>query len=143
MLHLATLKRYSGGAAPWGRAGGCLKALIPGHVPRPVAYNEVLAERVRTELSGREGISERKMFGGISLMLGGKMCVGVIGDDLMVRVGPDSYEEALAAPHTREMDFTGRSLRGFVYVKPSRPSSPNSSFWERMATVCPGKFSFT
>ncbi len=51
-------------------------------------------------------------------MLGRKMCVGVIGDDLMVRVGPDSYEEALAAPHAREMDFTGRSLRGFVYVGP-------------------------
>ena len=83
-----------------------------------MVYNEVLAERVRTELSGREGLSERKMFGGISFMLGGKLCVGVVGDDLMVRVGPDRYEEALAAPHAREMDFTGRSLRGFVYVDP-------------------------
>lgn len=85
---------------------------------KAMAYNEVLAERVRAELSGREGLSERKMFGGVSFMLGGKMCVGVIGDDLMVRVGPASYEEALAAPHAREMDFTGRSLRGFVYVDP-------------------------
>ncbi len=51
-------------------------------------------------------------------MLGGKMCVGVIKDDLLVRVGPEGHEEALAKPHVREMDFTGRSLKGFVYVGP-------------------------
>ncbi len=51
-------------------------------------------------------------------MLGGKMCLGVVRDDLLVRVGPDNYEEAMREPHARPMDFTGRSLRGFVFVGP-------------------------
>jgi TfoX/Sxy family transcriptional regulator of competence genes len=58
------------------------------------------------------------MFGGIAFMLDGKMCCGVIEDDLIVRVGPERYEEALSEPHVRPMDFTGRSLRGFVFVGP-------------------------
>lgn len=56
------------------------------------------------------------MFGGLALMLHGNMCVGCLGDELMVRVGPDAYREALAHPHAREMDFTGRPLTGYVYV---------------------------
>jgi TfoX/Sxy family transcriptional regulator of competence genes len=83
-----------------------------------MAYDEGLAERVRQVLSGRKGLTERKMFGGIAFMLDGKMCCGVIEDDLVVRVGPERYEEALAEPHARPMDFTGRSLRGFVFVGP-------------------------
>ena len=51
-------------------------------------------------------------------MLGGSMCCGVVRDDLVVRVGPDSYEDALAEPHARPMDFTGHPLRGMVYVEP-------------------------
>ncbi|MFQ6013357.1 MAG: TfoX/Sxy family protein [Thermoplasmata archaeon] len=82
-----------------------------------MAYDERLAQRVRGALTGEE-VTEKRMFGGITFMLGDKMCVGVLKDDLVVRVGPDGYEEALAAPHAREMDFTGRSLRGFVYVGP-------------------------
>ena len=58
------------------------------------------------------------MFGGISFMLGGNMCCGVMGNDLVVRVGPERHEEALAKPHARPMDFTGRPLRGLVYVGP-------------------------
>ncbi len=83
-----------------------------------MVYNEVLAERVRNVLSGHEGLTEKKMFGGISFMLGGKMCIGVIKDDLVVRVGSERHEETLAKPHVRGMDFTGRSIRGFVYVGP-------------------------
>ena len=56
------------------------------------------------------------MFGGLACMIAGNMCVGIVGDDLMVRVGPDWYEAALDLPHVREMDFTGRTMRGFVYV---------------------------
>ena len=56
------------------------------------------------------------MFGGLCFMLQGNMSFGVVGSELMVRVGPDSYAEALALPHAREMDFTGRSMRGMVFV---------------------------
>ncbi len=83
-----------------------------------MVYDEVLADRVRSELSGLEGLTERKMFGGIASMLDGKMAVGVIKDDLVVRVGRERHEEVLAQPHVREMDFTGHSIRGFVYVGP-------------------------
>jgi hypothetical protein len=58
------------------------------------------------------------MFGGLAFMINGHMCVGLIGDDLMVRVGPEGYAEALAHPHTRPMDFTGRPMKGYVYVAP-------------------------
>ncbi len=56
------------------------------------------------------------MFGGLTFMVAGHMAVGVAGDELMVRVGPDGYDDALAQPHAREMDFTGRALNGFVFV---------------------------
>lgn len=61
-------------------------------------------------------MSERKMFGGLCFMTSGNMCFGILGSELMVRVGADAYDEALALPHAREMDFTGRSMRGMVYV---------------------------
>ena len=81
-----------------------------------MAFDEGLAERVSTALDDEPDLSERKMFGGLAFMIAGNMCVGIVGDDLMVRVGPDSYEAALDLPHTREMDFTGRTMRGLVYV---------------------------
>lgn len=81
-----------------------------------MAYDEVLADRVRSRLSERPDFSERKMFGGLCFMLGGHMCCGVVDRELMVRVGPDAYEDALAQPHARHMDFTGRPLNGMVYV---------------------------
>jgi TfoX/Sxy family transcriptional regulator of competence genes len=81
-----------------------------------VAYDEELAERARDVLTLREGVSERKMFGGIAFMLGGNMACGVLDDDLIVRVGPDKYERALAERHTREFDFTGRPSKGIVVV---------------------------
>jgi hypothetical protein len=56
------------------------------------------------------------MFGGLAFMIAGNMCVGIVGDDLMVRVGPDAAPDALELPHAREMDFTGRPMRGFVFV---------------------------
>lgn len=58
------------------------------------------------------------MFGGVGWMLQGNLAVGVMGTELIVRVGPDAYEDALAQPHTREFDFTGRSMRGWVLVAP-------------------------
>ena len=81
-----------------------------------MAFDEQLAERVRGLLVVFPGIVERKMFGGLAFLLRGNMCCGVVGDALMVRVGRESYEAALGEPHVREMDFTGRPLRGFIYV---------------------------
>lgn len=83
-----------------------------------MAYDEELAARVRRVLAGRQVVAERRMFGGLSFLLGGNMCCGVAGDELMVRVGPEEHRAALELPHTREMELTGRPLRGFVYVSP-------------------------
>jgi TfoX/Sxy family transcriptional regulator of competence genes len=97
-----------------------------------MAYDEVLADRVRQALEGRLGLTERKMFGGIAWMLEGNMCVGVLGEDLMVRVGPDGWEDALDEPHVRPMDFTGRPLKGYVYVAPTGCASDEALLdWTR------------
>ncbi len=81
-----------------------------------MAYSEALAERVRDALDDRADVREQKMFGGLAFMVSGNMCCGIMGDDLLVRVGKDGYDDAMARPHTREMDFTGRPMRGFVVV---------------------------
>jgi TfoX/Sxy family transcriptional regulator of competence genes len=79
-------------------------------------YDERLAERVRAALSDMRGISERKMFGGLAFLLDGRMCVGVLNDELVVRSGPDRHAEALKRTHACPMDFTGRAMTGMVYV---------------------------
>ena len=84
-----------------------------------MAYDEALAARVKEILSGRPDIAERKMFGGLAFMLAGNMCCGVTDKGLMVRVGPEGYEEALALPHAGVMDLTGRPMRGWVLVQPA------------------------
>lgn len=83
-----------------------------------MAYDEALADRVRDLLSLRADVRERKMFGGIAFMLAGNMACGVLGDELIVRLGPVEDERALAEPNTRAFDFTGRPMRGFVVVGP-------------------------
>lgn len=83
-----------------------------------MTYDETLAERIRQALAVREGLTEKKMFGGIAFMLRGNMCCGIVRDELMVRVGPERFEETLARPHARPMDFTGRPMKGMVYVGP-------------------------
>lgn len=82
---------------------------------RPVAFDEGLAERLRAALAGPD-VDERRMFGGYGLLVAGNICVGVIGDDLIVRVGPEGYADALGRPGVREFDFTGRPMRGWVVV---------------------------
>ena len=81
-----------------------------------MAYNEELAQRVRIQLQDLKGICERKMFGGLCFLLRGNMICGIVKENLMLRVGPDQYEKALKRKHARVMDFTGRPLKGFVYV---------------------------
>lgn len=81
-----------------------------------MAYDEGLAERLREVFIDRMDIDEKRMFGGLAFMCRDHMCVGIIGDELMVRVGVENYGEALQQAHAREMDFTGKALKGFVYV---------------------------
>jgi hypothetical protein len=83
---------------------------------RRVTYDEKLADRVRRVLGPREDVTEKKMFGGLTFLLDGKMFCGIVKDDLMVRVGPERYEAALAQAHVRPMDFTGRPMTGYVFV---------------------------
>ena len=83
-----------------------------------MAFDEGVAQRLREAIEDRPDIVEKRMFGGIAFMHSGNMCCGVVGDVLMARVGPDAYADALTRPNAREMDFTGRALKGFVYVDP-------------------------
>ena len=83
-----------------------------------MAYDEKLADRVRDVLEQEDGVTERKMFGGLAFMVRGQMACGIVGDDLMLRLGAESAEEALERPHVRPMDFTGRPMSGMVYVGP-------------------------
>lgn len=84
-----------------------------------MAYDEGVVERLREFFADRHDVKEKKMFGGIAFMVTGHMCCGVVGDTLMARVGPDRYEKALTQTHAREMDFTGKPMKGFVYVDPA------------------------
>lgn len=83
-----------------------------------MAYDEGLAERIRSVVGDERRITEKKMFGGVAFLLGGRMFVGIVKDDLMVRVGPERYQEALQGAHVRPMDFTGKPMLGYVYVAP-------------------------
>jgi TfoX/Sxy family transcriptional regulator of competence genes len=81
-----------------------------------MGFDEGLAERVRGFVVDDPDVSERKMFGGLCFLSSGNMCFGIVGSELMVRVGPEGYKELLSEPNAREMDFTGRAMRGMVYV---------------------------
>lgn len=81
-----------------------------------MAYDEKLATRVRLALAG-EPVTEKKMMGGLCFMVRGHMCVGVDKTRLMVRVGPEAHERALKLKHAAPMDFTGKPMRGFVFVE--------------------------
>jgi TfoX/Sxy family transcriptional regulator of competence genes len=81
-----------------------------------VAYDTELASRIRAALAAHPGIDEKKMFGGISFMVAGQMACGVLKDDLVVRIDPARFDAAVAQPHVRPFDFTGRPMTGMVYV---------------------------
>ena len=83
-----------------------------------MAFDEQLANRIRQIVGSRKEITERKMFGGLAFLFRGRMCCGIVGSDLMVRVADDEFEVVMRSPHARPMDFTGKPLRGFVYVSP-------------------------
>ena len=81
-----------------------------------MAFDEGLAQRIRE--SRGEGLDEKKMFGGLAFFDRSNRVFGVMGDVLMVRIGAESHESAISQPHAREMDFTGRPMRGMIYVDP-------------------------
>jgi TfoX/Sxy family transcriptional regulator of competence genes len=101
-----------------------------------MAYDEKLAERIRTALSGRSEVEERRMFGGVAFMVRGHMTVGVVGPTLMVRHAPEDADALLREPHARPMDFTGRPMRGFLYVDPPGTKTAVAlGTWIRRATA--------
>ncbi len=100
-----------------------------------MAYDEKLAARVRALLTDRTNVSERKMFGGLTFMIAGHMCCGVNGGELIVRLDPDREDDALAEPHARPMDFTGRPMRGFVTVQPDGPRGAQMHRWVQEAVA--------
>ena len=81
-----------------------------------MAYNTVTADRLRKILGGRKGVSEKAMFGGLSFLIDGKMFCGVLKDDLVVRIDPAESDVLLEKPNVRPMDFTGRPMKGYLYV---------------------------
>lgn len=83
-----------------------------------MSYDEGLAERLREVLADASDVTEKKMFGGLCLLVSGNMCRGIVDETLMARVGPDRYAEYLELPHARGMDFTGKPLKGMIYVDP-------------------------
>ena len=83
-----------------------------------MAFDEDLANRIRRALGARKEFNERKMFGGLAFLYQGRMCCGIVGNDLMVRVPIDEFDAVLRRRYVRPMDFTGKPLRGFVYVSP-------------------------
>ena len=84
-----------------------------------MAYNEFLADRIRLALKEKgSAFQEKKMMGGLAFMVDNKMCVGVVKDDLMARIDPAAYDEALKHKGCRAMDLTGRPMKGFVFVSP-------------------------
>jgi len=87
-----------------------------------VAYNEQLADRVRELMSAHADVSERKMFGGIAFMVAGNMACGILGDELIVRLGDEDGEKALAEDGVRPFDFTRRPMKSIVYVSSERTS---------------------
>jgi TfoX/Sxy family transcriptional regulator of competence genes len=81
-----------------------------------MAYSEHLAERISKLINGQKGVIEKKMFGGIAYMLKDKMMVGIAKEKLMVRCLAEDYETLLKKPHASVMDFTGRVMKGFLYI---------------------------
>ena len=81
-----------------------------------MAYNEKMVDRIRELLVTQKNVEEKKMFGGVCFMVNDKMCIGVNENEIMCRVGPDVYESALEKKGAREMTFTGRPMKGYVFV---------------------------
>lgn len=100
-----------------------------------MAYDVALADRIAKVLARLEvGFEEKLMFGGVCFMVDEKMCVGVVKDEMMARIDPASHEEAVTSDGCRPMDFTGRSMKGFVFIEPDALRSAKTlETWVRRA----------
>jgi len=99
-----------------------------------MAYDEKLANRIRELLLNKRSVEEKKMMGGLTFMVNNKMCVGILKDDLMARIDPEVYESALERRGCREMDFTGRPMKGFVFIDPEGTKSKKDlEYWIKLA----------
>jgi hypothetical protein len=94
-----------------------------------MAYDEDLANRVREAIPTDAEVTERKMFGGLAFLLGGHMFVGIVGSELMVRLGYQAAQQALELDHVREMDFTGRPMKNMIFVQPAGLHGPALEHW--------------
>ena len=84
-----------------------------------MAYDEDLADRAREVMPADAEVTERKMFGGLAFLLQGHMFAGIVGSELMVRLGYEAAQRALERDHVREMDFTGRPMKNMIFVEPA------------------------
>jgi TfoX/Sxy family transcriptional regulator of competence genes len=99
-----------------------------------MAYDEKLANRVRELLLKKRSVEEKKMMGGLTFMVNTKMCIGILNDNLMARIDPEVYESALERKGCREMDFTGRPMKGFVFIDPEgTKSNKDLEYWVNLA----------
>ena len=95
-----------------------------------MAFNEKINDRIREAIADMPNVEEKHMFGGTCLMLNGKMCMGVVQDDMMCRIGPDAYEQALERKGCREMVFTGKPMKGYVFVsEEGMKSKKDFDYW--------------
>ena len=90
-----------------------------------MAFSEPLAQRIRQRLGRCKNVEEKKMFGGVGFLLNGNLLVGVWKNSLIVRLGPDNYDDALLEPHVREFDITGKPMKGWVMVEPEGVEDDN------------------
>jgi TfoX/Sxy family transcriptional regulator of competence genes len=104
-----------------------------------MAYDETVAQRLRAELGTLPGLTEKKLFGGICFLLGGNMVCGVLGDDLIMRVGAAQHATALAQPGARVYDFSGKPMAGWVMVAPAGYTSEDDlARWVQLAVTYTG-----
>ena len=95
-----------------------------------MAFNEKINDRIREAIADMPNVEEKHMFGGTCFMLNGKMCMGVVQDDMMCRIGPDAYEQALERKGCREMVFTGKPMKGYVFVsEEGMKSKKDFDYW--------------
>ena len=91
-----------------------------------MAFDEALAQRIRKILDPRKDLVEKHMFGGVCFMIRGRMCCGIIDSSLMVRLDPDDADRLADQPRVRPMDFTGKPMRGYLFVEPEGVESPKA-----------------
>ncbi len=100
-----------------------------------MAYDEMLADRIRDVLADTADVTEQKMFGGLAFMVRRHMVCGVMHDDLMLRLGPNAASAALRHAHVRPMDFTGRPMSSMVYVEPAGARGEALDDWVHTAVA--------